>query len=82
MALISDFTITSPIFIQFTYLYPLRHFNDITKHYILSEHFLGKNDSEEEENDEEHFQLLYFFNHIFNRRISRFPKPFPSQICK
>ena len=50
--------------------------------YILREKFYGKNESEEEENEEETCQLLYFSCHMFKRRISRFPNPSPPQICK
>ena len=71
---------TSLIFIQFTQT--LRHFKDITEHYILRENCSGKNESEEEENEEEKFQLLYFSCHMFKRHISRFHNPSPSQIYK
>ena len=56
-ALSLDFPINSPICTQFTYT--LRYFKDITEHYILHENiFEKKNESEEEENEEETFQLL------------------------
>ena len=77
---ILDFLKNSPSFIQFTQT--LRYFKDITEHYILRENIFEKNKNEEEENEEEKFQLLYIFCHMVKRRISRFPNPSPSQICK
>ena len=79
MAFILDFPIKSPIFIQFTLT--LRYLKDTTGHYILRENIFEKNESEEEENEEQ-FQLLYFFCHMVKRHINRFPNPSPSQICK
>ena len=66
LAVFLDFPITSPIFIQFTQT--LRHIKDIIEHYILSERFFDKNENEEE-NEEEKFQLLYFFM-LWIRNIS------------
>ena len=59
MALILDVPINSTIFIQFTQT--LRYLEDITEHYILRESIFEKNESEEEENEVENFQLINFF---------------------